>query len=128
MPHTNVIDTVIQGDCDPRFTAVREALERNFADRGEIGSAVAIYYRGEKVVDLWDGHMDAARTRPWRAETLCLMYSIAKSMCARCVHILAEDVDAMGVWPGTRAGGILTAHPAPLSPTAGRDLARKERS
>ena len=105
MSHTDVIGIVIQGECDPRFTAVREALERNFAERGEIGSAVAVYYRGEKVVDLWGGHLDAARTRPWRADTLCLMYSIAKSMCALCVHILADrgqvDLEApvAAYWP-----------------------------
>ncbi len=105
MSHTSVIGTVIQGECDPRFTAVRQALARNFAERGEIGSAVAIYYRGEKVADLWGGHMDAARTRPWRADTLCLMYSIAKSMCALCVHILADrgqvDLEApvAAYWP-----------------------------
>lgn len=90
MSRPDFIGTVIHGECDPRFAAVRDALQRNFTERGEIGSAVAIHYRGAKVVDLWGGHLDAARTRPWRADTLCLMYSIAKSMSALCVHILAD--------------------------------------
>jgi len=80
----------IQGFCDPLFEPVRDALVRNFDEHDEIGTAVAVYLEGEKVVDLWAGHMDATRTRPWHEDTLCLMYSIAKSMCATCVHILAD--------------------------------------
>jgi len=80
----------IEGDCTDKFAPVREALAENFASRDEIGSAVCVYYRGEKVVDIWGGHMDAARSRPWRADTMCMMYSIAKSICALSVHMLAE--------------------------------------
>ena len=39
----------------PGFEEVRDEFERNFAERGEIGAAVAAYWRGEKVVDLWGG-------------------------------------------------------------------------
>ena len=80
----------VEGECAPRFAAVREALERNFVERGEIGSAVAVYHQGRMVVDLWGGHMEQARVRPWQPDTLCLMYSIAKSMCALSVHMLAD--------------------------------------
>ena len=101
----------IEGQCTDRFAAVREALEDNFRSRDEIGSAVCIYHRGEKVVDLWGGHMDGARTMPWRENTLCLMYSIAKSICALSVHILADegrvDLDApvAAYWPAFAAEG-----------------------
>ena len=44
----------------PGFEEVRAEFERNFAERGEIGAAVAAYWRGEKVVDLWGA---AARPR-----------------------------------------------------------------
>jgi CubicO group peptidase (beta-lactamase class C family) len=81
----------LEGDCTDRFARVRAALEANFVTRGEIGSAVCVYHEGKKVVDLWGGSMDAAKTRPWRADTLCLMYSIAKSICALSVHILADE-------------------------------------
>ena len=39
----------------PGFEEVRDEFDRNFAERGEIGAAVAAYWRGEKVVDLWGG-------------------------------------------------------------------------
>ncbi|MEP4378605.1 MAG: serine hydrolase domain-containing protein [Alphaproteobacteria bacterium] len=95
----------IHGHCDPDFKAVHGALARNFTAHDEIGSAVAIYHEGKKVVDLWGGHMDTARTRPWREDTLCIMYSIAKSMCTTSVHILADrglvDLEApvSDYWP-----------------------------
>lgn len=80
----------IHGDCAEAFTAVRDALAENFSGRDEIGSAICVYHQGEKVVDLWGGHMDGMRHTPWQDDTMCLMYSIAKSMCALCVHILAD--------------------------------------
>ena len=113
------IDQKVEGTCDPAFTAVREALERNFAEHGEIGSAVCVYHQGRKVVDLWGGHQDAARTIPWREDTLCILYSIAKSMCALCVHILADrglvDLEApvADYWPEFAQNGkegVLVRH------------------
>lgn len=119
MSATDVLDFEISGHCDPRFAAVHDTFAANFAERDEIGSAVAVYYGGEKVVDLWGGWMDAGRNRPWQDDTLCLMYSIAKSMCATCVHILADrnqvDLDApvAAYWPEfAQAGkdGVLVRH------------------
>lgn len=95
----------LEGECTPRFDGVRRALETNFAANGEIGSAVAVYHEGRKVVDLWGGHMDVSGTRPWQSGTLCLMYSLAKSMCALSVHMLSDsgaiDLEApvAAYWP-----------------------------
>ncbi len=50
----------VEGHCDPRFTAVRTALEENFRDRGELGAAVTVTVGGETVADLWGGWADAA--------------------------------------------------------------------
>ncbi|CAN0479200.1 unnamed protein product, partial [Discosporangium mesarthrocarpum] len=55
------------------------------------GSAVCIYHEGQKVVDLWGGHLEAARTRPWQEHSMCLMYSVGKSICALSVHMLADQ-------------------------------------
>ena len=119
MTASEVIDLNIDGTCDPAFAAVREALEQNFAERGEIGSAVCIYHQGNKVVDLWGGHLDDARTRPWHEDTMCIFYSIAKSLCALSVHILADrgqiDLDApvATYWPEFAQNGkegVLVRH------------------
>jgi hypothetical protein len=46
----------------PGFEEVRLEFERNFAERDEIGAAVAAYWRGEKVADLWGGAVPRVAT------------------------------------------------------------------
>ena len=82
--------TPIEGFCDERFARVRDEFERNFASRGEVGAAVCVYQHGVKAVDLWGGHKDLARTVPWAEDTIVIMNSLAKSMCALCTHILID--------------------------------------
>jgi hypothetical protein len=60
----------VDGDCDDRFFAVREAFEVNFAEEDEIGACVCVKVDGRTVVDLWGGHRDAARTLVWERDTL----------------------------------------------------------
>jgi CubicO group peptidase (beta-lactamase class C family) len=119
MSTAKTVDLNIQGTCDPAFAAVRDALERNFTEHGEIGSAVCVYHQGKKVVDLWGGHQDAAGAIPWREDTMCIFYSIAKSMCALSVHILADrglvDLEApvAKYWPEFAQNGkegVLVRH------------------
>lgn len=103
--------TQIQGACDPRFAAVREAFAENLAKRGDVGAAVCVYVDGQPVVDLWGGYADAARTRPWDRETIACVRSTTKGMVAICAHMLVErgllDLDAPVVryWPEFAQGG-----------------------
>ncbi|MAQ55414.1 MAG: EstA family serine hydrolase, partial [Rhodospirillales bacterium] len=80
----------LQGECALGFESVRDALAESFVSRDEIGSAICVYFEGKKVVDLWGGYVDGAQNHPWRANTLCLMYSVAKSICSLSVHMLAD--------------------------------------
>ncbi|MFF8475606.1 serine hydrolase domain-containing protein [Streptomyces sp. NPDC015414] len=101
----------VQGHCDPRFTAVREAFEENFRERGELGAAVAVTVAGETVVDLWGGWADAARTRPWERDTLVNVWSTTKGPVALCAHLLVDrgllDLDrpVAAYWPEFAAAG-----------------------
>src|SRR5690242_4469299 len=73
----------VQGTVAPGYEAVREVFAQNFArddDYCETGAAVAAYCKGRVVVDLWAGHADRARTRPWQAETLVNLYSATKGV------------------------------------------------
>jgi CubicO group peptidase (beta-lactamase class C family) len=84
---------------------VREAFEQNFAKRGDVGAAVAVTVDGLPVVDLWGGWMDAARTRPWRGESIVNVWSLGKAVSAICVLRLAElgkvelDAPVARYWP-----------------------------
>ncbi|WP_460110300.1 serine hydrolase domain-containing protein [Streptomyces sp. YKOK-J1] len=101
----------VQGHCDPRFTAVREAFEENFRERGELGAAVAVTVAGETVVDLWGGWADAARARPWERDTLVNVWSTTKGPVALCAHLLVDrgllDLDrpVAAYWPEFAAAG-----------------------
>jgi CubicO group peptidase (beta-lactamase class C family) len=94
-----------EGICDARFRRVKEVFESNFANGLEIGAAVAIALDGKSVVDLWGGHADAARTRPWQRDTLVNVYSTTKGVTAILAHRLVDqgklDLDApvARYWP-----------------------------
>ena len=67
------------------FEEVRVEFERNFAERGEIGAAVAAYWCGQKVVDLWGGYRAPAGDAPWEEDTLVLVHSSTKGLSAMTV-------------------------------------------
>jgi CubicO group peptidase (beta-lactamase class C family) len=102
---------LVQGDCDPRFTAVREAFARNFAERDELGAAVCVLVDGEPVVDLWGGVADPATGAPWERDTMNVIMSCSKGVTSACVHVLADrgelDLDRpiAHYWPEFAAGG-----------------------
>ncbi|MEU3844596.1 serine hydrolase domain-containing protein [Streptomyces sp. NPDC028635] len=109
----------VHGHCDPRFTAVRDAFEENFRQRGELGAAVAVTVGGRTVVDLWGGWADAARTRPWERDTVVNVWSTTKGPVALVAHVLADrgllDLDAPVAvyWPEFAAAGkekVLVRH------------------
>src|SRR5215467_9311971 len=97
--------TDIHGTCDPRFTAVREAFAANFDTGREVGASFAATLDGVPVIDLWGGHADAARTRPWRRDTIVNVFSTTKAVTALCAHVLVDrgalEVDApvARYWP-----------------------------
>lgn len=70
------------GQVAPGFEDVRVEFERNFASRGEIGAAVAAYWRGEKVVDLWGGHRGPVGDAPWNEDTMVVAMSSTKGLSA----------------------------------------------
>ncbi|MDD4868489.1 MAG: serine hydrolase, partial [Mycobacterium sp.] len=80
----------IHGSCASKFVRVRDAFERNFEQRNEVGAAVAVWVDGDLVVNLWGGWADAAGARPWRENTLTTVLSGTKALSATCVHQLAD--------------------------------------
>ena len=95
----------IQGRVAPGFDKVADAFGDNFRDRGELGAACAVYYRGELVVDIWAGLADKDSQRPWGEDTLQLIMSSTKGAIAICINQLLEsgqlDLDATVAcyWP-----------------------------
>ena len=118
----------INGSCDARFTAVRDAFVGNF-DRGlDVGASVCVTLDGEPVVDLWGGTIDAAGEIPWERDTITNVWSTTKTMTNLCALLLADhgEIDLHApvarYWPEFAAGGKsavevrhLLAHTAGLS-------------
>ena len=88
----------VNGYCDDKFKQVRDTFIENFEKRKELGASICVYKDGEKVVDLWGGHKNLEKTITWNEDTIVLMNSVAKSICAISAHILADngliDLDA----------------------------------
>ncbi len=101
----------VQGTCDPRFAAVRDALEQAVASQEELGASVCVDLDGERVVDLWGGHRDQARTVPWTEDTIVNVWSTTKTVLALSALVLVErgllDLDApvARYWPEFGAAG-----------------------
>lgn len=55
-----------------------------------MGVALAVHVGKQQVVDLWAGHADPARTRPWDGDTLVNLYSVGKAVTALCALRLVD--------------------------------------
>ena len=101
----------IHGHCDARFARVRDAFEKNFTDRGDIGACFAVTLEGEYVVDIWGGYQDRARSKPWQEDTIINVYSTTKTMTFLCALILVDrglldfDAPVADYWPEFAANG-----------------------
>lgn len=101
----------IAGFAQPRFAAVKDAFAANFADGLELGARFTVVRGGEVVVDLWAGHADRAREKPFDDRTLTAVFSTTKAiaavLAARAVDHgrLAYDQPVADLWPEFAAGG-----------------------
>jgi CubicO group peptidase (beta-lactamase class C family) len=102
---TTIATRRVYGTVAPGFEGVRVQFERNFAERGEIGAAVAAYWRGEKVVDLWGGHRAPDSNEPWNADTMVVVMSTTKGLAAMTLAVanargwLDYDAPVARYWP-----------------------------
>lgn len=91
------------------------ALARVFASQlesgEEIGAGLAVYWRGELVVDLYGGLADVARQRPWTERSRLCVFSVTKGLTAMALHLLADrgqldwDAPVATYWPGFAKNG-----------------------
>jgi CubicO group peptidase (beta-lactamase class C family) len=77
----------VEGYVSPGFEAVRDAFADNFARRHELGGSCSVYYRGEKVVDLWGGVRNNVTGEPWERDTMVVVHSATKGLAAMTLAI-----------------------------------------
>ena len=130
----------IEGQCAEGFSAVGDALSNSLDAGTDVGASVAVFVRGEPVVDIWGGFADEAKTRPWERDTITNVFSTTKTMTALCALVLSDrgeldfDAPVAEYWPEFKAAGKegvlvrhLMGHTAGLAgwdaPVAPEDLA-----
>jgi CubicO group peptidase (beta-lactamase class C family) len=95
----------VDGSVTPDFEEVRTEFERNFSERGDIGAAVAAYWRGEKVVDLWGGRRTPEGDAPWNQDTMVVVQSVTKGLAAMTLAVanargwLDYEAPVASYWP-----------------------------
>jgi CubicO group peptidase (beta-lactamase class C family) len=113
------------------FEPVRVAFDGVLAGRAGTGAAVAVWHRGDWVVDLWGGTADAAGTRAWQRDSIVQPYSVSKPFAAVCALLLVArgalelDAPVARYWPefvtpatvrqvlSHQAGVVALSEPAP---------------
>lgn len=127
----------VEGFAASGYEPVRDSFTRLFEDGRETGAGLSVWSGGREVVGLTGGWADAARTRPWRPDTLAHTYSTSKPFAAlTALAAVAEgnfslDDPVSSYWKEYGAGGkegttlrhILTHRTGlPAFPAAGLDL------
>ena len=101
----------LEGFVADGWGAVRDAFASNLDSREDIGAGVAVFHRGELVVDLTGGWRDNAGTIPYTPDTLQLVFSTTKGVVATAVAMCVErghfryDDPVAHVWPAFAEAG-----------------------
>jgi len=82
--------TRVDGEVAPGFGPVGDAFREVVAEQAGTGAAVAAWHDGRWVVRLHGGYTDAARTRPWRSDSIVMPYSVTKPFAAVCLLLLVD--------------------------------------
>ncbi len=103
--------SLIHGTTDAKFSQVKQAFASSFADGLEQGAAVAVMLDGKLVVDLWGGHADKAKLKPWARDTIVNVWSATKGVVALAIAKaveqgkLAYETPIATIWPEFASGG-----------------------
>jgi CubicO group peptidase (beta-lactamase class C family) len=95
----------IAGHAPARLAAVKDAFAANFDAGEELGARFTLVEAGEVVLDLWAGHADRKRTRPFDERTLTPVFSTTKAIAALLMARLVDQVKldygqtVASVWP-----------------------------
>jgi CubicO group peptidase (beta-lactamase class C family) len=106
-----MVDGAVQGFAHDGFAPVRAVFEDNLTTGVDVGASFCVTVAGETVVDLWGGHADEARTRPWDRDTIVNVYSATKTMTALTALLVADrgeldfDAPVARYWPEFAANG-----------------------
>ena len=79
------------GYCDPAFAKIGDIFTKAIESEHELGASLAIEYKGRMVVDMFGGHKDIERTKPWEEDTIVNVFSVTKGVAATCIAKLIDE-------------------------------------
>lgn len=82
---------LINGYVAKGFESVKNEFVTNFSKRGEIGASCCVYFKGEKVVDLWGGYKNKKTKELWKENTIVKVFSTTKGMALLVLAKLHSD-------------------------------------
>lgn len=97
------------GYVHPDFERVASTF-RNQLSLTAGGAAVAVYHRGELVVDLWGGRRNDEGDQ-WQRDTMAMCFSTTKGLTSAALHVLADrglvdyDAPVAEYWPEFAVAG-----------------------
>lgn len=80
----------LEGQCDARFTRVRDLMAEAIEDGREVGASLYVSIAGEPVIDLWGGWRDKEHSGPWTRDMIVNVFSASKTVTSLAVLLLAE--------------------------------------
>ncbi len=98
-------DIEVKGYADPKFEKIKDVFKENFKEFNEIGASFAVFLNNKFVVDVWGGHSNPEKTKPWNKDSIAKVYSTNKIITSICALILVDrgllDLDApvAKYWP-----------------------------
>ena len=101
----------VQGHVADGYEPLGAAFEELFAKGLEVGAALTVYVKGERVAHLRGGFADMERRRPWQDDTRIVVFSCTKGLTAMAFALLADrgkfdwDAPVATYWPGFARGG-----------------------
>lgn len=95
----------IQGTYDAVFEPLRKKFQEYLDSGEELGASIYVDIDGKPVVDLWGGHVDTQRTRPWTKDTITNVWSSTKTVTNLAALMLVDrgllrlDEKVATYWP-----------------------------
>lgn len=91
------------------FQQIQESLTATFQkileEEQQGGASLALYHRGKEILSLYGGWKDDAKTKPWEADTITLIWSAGKGIGSACLlhalqeHQISLDQRVSEFWP-----------------------------
>lgn len=72
------------------YQPVLDAFVDNFENHQEIGAAITVYHKEQKVIDLWGGYENKETQSPWKEDSMIVVFSATKGIAAFCLLMLAD--------------------------------------